>query len=313
MNERRKVLIGIGSYRRPEGLRKLLTSLANQKCLEDVRVEVFVADNDAELSDGLSVCKEMAATFPWPLTAELVKERGISAVRNSVLERARKRGVDFVAMLDDDEAASPDWLHELLATQRGTGAGAVAGPRSFNFERLPSIAVATSGLFSRSDFPAGAIGSIESTSNVLLSTQVLESIGWPSFDQQFGLTGGGDKEYFVRLRKSGVRFAWAPAARAVEDVPVARATPAWVIRRAFRVGNCDVRIAFLHGGATAVAGSLGKAATILLAAPLCVPLMLMPSRRLWIIAKWSRSAGKIAALFGQRYREYAVTSRVRSR
>lgn len=305
MNERQKVLIGIGSFRRPEGLKKLLASLANQKCVEDVSVEVFVADNDTELSEALSTCKEMATTFPWPLTAELVKERGISAVRNSILDRARKGGADFVAMLDDDETASPGWLHELLKTQRGTGAGAVAGPRSFNFESPPSIAVATSGLFSRPDLPAGAIGSIDSTSNVLLSMRALETIDWPSFDQQFGLTGGGDKEYFVRLRKSGVRFAWAPAASAIEDVPSARATADWVIRRAYRAGNCDVRIALLHGGATAIAGSLGKAAAVLSVAPLCFPLLLVPSRRLWIIAKWSRSAGKIAALFGHRYREYA--------
>jgi hypothetical protein len=65
-----------------------------------------------------------------------------------------------------------------------------------------------------------------------------------------------------------------------------------------------MRIIRLHGGNGAVLASLGKALFLLGSAPLGLPLLAIPSRRMWLMRKWSRSAGKLAALMGSQYSEY---------
>jgi glycosyltransferase involved in cell wall biosynthesis len=300
-----KVLIGVPSHRRPDGLRRLLRSLEAQEGLDGTDVEVFVADNDATGGEAITVCKELAPDFRWPLTCELVEERGISAARNAILDQARQKRADFVGMIDDDEVAEPNWLRELLMMQEGTGADVVGGPVVSIFEREPSATVRELNYLTRPARKPGPIAMIDGTGNVLISCASLSRIGWPSFDAAFGVTGGGDKEYFTRLRKSRLRFAWAPKAIAQEYVPASRANARWVLRRAFRVGNSDFRITRLHGTPADSLISFGKALFLLGTGPICLPVLLVPTRRLWLMAKWSRAAGKVAALFGSHYREYA--------
>jgi glycosyltransferase involved in cell wall biosynthesis len=299
------LLIGIPSFRRPDGLRKLLHSLQGQKNVDALQVELFVADNDSVVSEARVVCAELAPTYRWPLACGIVERRGISAARNAILDQARARGADLLAMLDDDEIAAPDWLHEIVAAQERLAADVVGGPLYFDFDEEPSRAVRNSGLFETPDRPEGILPMIDATNNVLFSCAALSRAGWPSFDDSFGLTGGGDREFFTRLRKRGLRFAWSPLAVARETVPKTRSRPSWVLRRAFRVGNGDMRIVRMHYGLGGSAISLGKAAILLGSAPLCSVLLLSPSRRLWLMGKWSRSLGKIAAMFNRHYHEYA--------
>ena len=304
-----KLLIGIPSCRRPEGLRRLLESLTAQRGVDRHDVEVFVADNDAVGREAMAVCESLEEGFRWPLACGVVEEPGISAARNAILDQARARGVDFVAMIDDDEEAEPDWLCELLEMQRTTGADVVGGPVEYELEESASAAVRECDEYRPPAWPAGSVPTIYATGNVLLSCAALDRHGWPEFNRAFGITGGGDKEYFTRLAKRAASFAWAPAARAREHVPAQRANLTWLLRRSYRVGNSDMRITRLHGGTGAVLGSLGKALVLLGSAPIALPVLLLPSRRLWLMRKWSRSAGKLAALMGHRYQEYADRSR----
>jgi glycosyltransferase involved in cell wall biosynthesis len=301
----KSILIGIPSFRRPGGLRNLLASLESQEHVETEHIQVFVADNDSRGRDAKQVCEDRACGFRWPLECEIVSERGISAARNAILDRALKHGSDFVAMLDDDEIAGPTWLREMLRTQNHFAADVVGGPVYFHFDEEPSRAVRACGLFGTPFLPEGVVPMIDATNNVLLSCVALESAEWPRFDDAFGLTGGGDREFFTRLRKRGFRFAWSPRAVVTETVPATRSRPSWVLRRAFRIGNGDMRIAQMHAGIRGTAVSLGKAVILILASPVCWPILFLPSRRLWIVGKWSRSVGKIAALLGRQYREYA--------
>jgi len=301
-----KILIGIPSYCRPQGLRRLLSTLAAQQGIASCDVEVFVADNDARQRQAAAACKQIAPEFRFPLACEVVEERGISAARNAILDRARECGADYVAMIDDDEVAEPNWLSKLLAMQKQTGAHVVGGPVESLFETEPPTALRQAIYFNRPKRAPGAVSMIDGTGNVLLSCVALSDRGWPNFDLAFGLTGGGDKEFFTRLRKAGFTFAWAPSAITQELVPPSRSNAGWVLRRAFRIGNSDQRITELHDGPKGAVISLGKAVAVLVSAPLCVPILLIPNRRLWLMTKWSRAAGKITALVGGHYHEYSI-------
>lgn len=300
-----KVLVGIPSHRRPEGLRAALASVAAQDGVDDFEIEVFVADNDAIRREACGVCNEVAPDFRWPLKCEIVEERGISAARNAILERARNRDAEFVAMIDDDEVADQSWLSQLLAMQRQTGADVVGGPVESIFAANQTAEYADLSYFNSAPHRPGRIECLDATNNVLISCSALSLIAWPQFDPEFGLTGGEDKEFFTRVGTRGLSFGWAPAAIVKEHVPASRSRSRWVLRRAFRIGNNDIRITRLHGSTAHLLGSVSKAVVVLGAAPLCLPLLLFPKRRIWIMAKWARAAGKIAALTGVRSSDYA--------
>jgi glycosyltransferase involved in cell wall biosynthesis len=287
-------------------LRKLLNSLAAQQGADHVAAAVFVADNDPEQHQAHDLAVALAPAFRWPLTSEVVEEPGISAARNAILDQAREASVNFIAMLDDDEVAEPNWLIELLDCQRRYDADVVGGPVDFDFEAQPSTSIRNCGIFDVPSWKEGLVPLLYASGNLLINARTLHSTGWSRFDRSFGLTGGEDGEFLRRLHKEGARFAWAPAAVARESVSELRVSRDWVLRRSLRKGNINMRIEQLHGGRLGAAISLSKAIVLLGSAPVSFLLLAVPSRRLWILGKWSQSVGKFAALLGHSYGAYGV-------
>ena len=150
---------------------------------------------------------------------------------------------------------------------------------------------------------------IEGSGNILFRRACLEDLPKPYFDPGFALTGGEDRDFFVRLRARGRRFAWADDAIAYAYVPASRTSLDWILSRAYRVGNSDMRVFLKHPyGALALAHEIIKIVGALLLFPfLLVILGLNPNRRAEPLCKLFRGTGKIAAIFGRHYNEYAVT------
>jgi succinoglycan biosynthesis protein ExoM len=302
------VLIGIPSFRRPEGLRKLLLSLSQQAGLTCYSVTVYVADNDPEFHQAFDLVEQLTSRFRWPLISEVVEAPGISAARNAILEKAQLFDVDFLAMIDDDEVADTNWLAELLASQIRHDADVVGGPVEFDFDEPPSVSISKCGIFDVPSWPEGLIGTLYASGNLLLRTDVMKRADWPRFKCSFGFTGGEDGEFLRRMKKSNARFAWTPTAIAREKVPVTRACRSWVLSRSFRKGNINMRIEQLHGGRVGSAISLSKAVIWLGSAPISAFLLAVPSRRVWIAGKWFQSLGKFSAVFGRSYAVYGKAS-----
>src|SRR5205823_6090125 len=113
-------------FARAEGLIRLLGSIASLELEPSGQVleKVVVVDNDAAGS-ARSVLESLNA-YPWDLDYAVEPRRGVPFARNTAVARAE--GTDFVAFIDDDEWAEPEWLAELLHVQSRTGADVVAGP-----------------------------------------------------------------------------------------------------------------------------------------------------------------------------------------
>ncbi|QLC22455.1 glycosyltransferase [Parasphingopyxis sp. CP4] len=301
-----KIVVGIPTFRRPELLEALLRSLEKQERLDGIDVDILVADNDGEDRHGVLVCERLAPDFVWPLSHIIVDARGLTAVRNAILQSAEGSSADYLAMVDDDERAEPQWLRELLDQAQNLDADIVGGPVLYEYERPPESSMLVSGAFPDKHQESGKVRMIEATGNVLISLDALKSVGFPKFDPKFGLTGGEDKEFFTRLRHLGLTFAWADNAIAHEHVPPERTTLGWVMRRAFRTGNCDYRITRLHDGNRATVVSLLKALAVLLTMPLLALLLIVPNLRIWLLRRWSRAMGKICGAIGGSYEEYSL-------
>ena len=296
------VLVGIPTHRRPELLRQCLDSIAAQAGdLPPVRV--FVADNDFKGREGVGVVDQIADAYRFPIAGTVVPEPGISAVRNAILDEARRGGDAFIAMIDDDETASPEWLAELLKVQAEYGADIVGGPSIRESPAEAPMWLHNPEAFGTVQKPTGLVESANSTSNVLLSCPALDRLGWQKFDMSYGLSGGSDKEYFLRLGSSGASFAWANDSKVHEPIPLSRCTLKYVLRRSFRNGGINRRLHRKYG--YAAAPDQLWALKSLFASPLLVILAIHPRFRLKALRRIAHAAGMLGEDLGISYFEYA--------
>jgi GT2 family glycosyltransferase len=302
------VVIAIPTFRRPQSLTRLLEAVARLDT--DAAVVVVVADNDSGGHQGLDVCQAVrAAGYRWPLDAFVAPERGIAQVRNALVERALGHACDFVAMLDDDEWPEPGWLDAFLRVQRDTGAEALHGAILRDFEHGPGRWARNCEGIAPMRGSTGRVAMIEGSGNIIVSRACFEGIAGPCFDPAFALSGGEDRDFFERLRRQGRRFAWCDEAVVHAWVPASRANLKWALSRAYRVGNSDMRVFLKYPSPFAVRlREMAKIAGALLLFPiLFVGLGFVTNRAVDALRKLFRAAGKIAALRGRYYDEYAVT------
>lgn len=300
-----RILIAIPTYRRPDGLRRLLTEIAAMKTAHDIHI--LAADNEGEGGVGSAVIRELAGGYRFPLTVIPVPEKGLTNVRNALVRHARQSGsYDYIAMIDDDEWPSASWIDDLVAMQRRTGAGIVGGPNLPVFAPGAPAWAEHCPLFRSDDMPDGVVDIVWGTCNLLLHKSVFGHSDSNLFDPAFNQSGGEDVDAFMRLRKSGHRFAWSRSALVWEDVPLSRTTLAWVTRRAFRIGNSNMLVQLRwkygrHGRLLALPSTL---AAIGLNSALLLAFSLVPERRLTYYCRLLRSLGKLAYLTGLRSFEY---------
>lgn len=294
------ILIGIATHKR-HGL--LLQCLRSLEALTDIpAVEVFVADNDPVNHEGFDLV-EAIKEYRFPISAEVVAEPGISAVRNAILRKASDSGCHYLAMIDDDETAEPQWLSSLLEMAKEVQADVVGGPVFPSFFGPVSKAIRNG--FWINDCPSGVCEPIYGTGNCLISTRFLYETDWPGFDPEYGLTGGGDREWFTRLAYLGAGFAWSAEAVCHETIPPERRTTRWLLRRQFRIGVDDIRISRCNEP-WRLPGVIADAAKVTFLAPVYLLASIPPSKRYGRLGRVARAFGTWSALFGRHYREYAI-------
>jgi glycosyltransferase involved in cell wall biosynthesis len=302
-----KVAVAIPTFRRPRGLERLLAALA--KLETSAEVEIVVADNDGERHEGADLCRTLAPSYRWPLTAIVATERGIAQARNALAEHCLSySNADFIAMLDDDEWPSVQWLDAFLRVQKETQADALRGTILREFESVPGTWAASLQGIAPVRARSGLIDMIDGAGNVLIACRCFEGLAKPYFDPAFALTGGEDRDFFTRLRQAGRHFAWADDAVCTEFVPASRANLDWALKRAYRIGNSDMRVFLKYAPALSarIRESVKIAGAILLYPVLQLALAPIPTRRAEPLCKLYRAWGKIAAVFGRYYNEYAA-------
>lgn len=299
-----EIVVAIPTFKRPVALARLLAALESLET--DHALIVVVADNDADGRGGYDLCRSLCAHYRWPLDPVIAEDRGIAQVRNVLVRRALSYpDARFVAMIDDDEWPSPEWLTQLLCVQAETGADVVEG--SILFQGGQGEA---SGFDGVSDIrrPTGLVPMLEGAGNILITRECLERLGSPWFDPAFALTGGEDRDFFERVKASGGCFAWADEGLAYTQVPERRHSLSWLLRRAYGIGNSEMHI-FLKYRPTVAArlGEYAKVAAALVVAPLAgIVLALSPVRAADAWRRFFRNAGKLTALMGVRCQPYAV-------
>jgi succinoglycan biosynthesis protein ExoM len=300
------VFICVPTFRRPDGLRKLLTHL--EQLTYSGMIEIVVVDNDAEIGAGAAVVNEISPAFRFPLTCIIEPRRGQTYAYNRAFLTACRAtpAPDYVAVLDDDEYPSPNWLAELTKVVRRYDADIVGGP-VFPIFDAPEHWLARSSLYEPARYKTGPVSMIYGAGNMLLRRSMLEEYLDEPFDHAFAFTGGSDCDFFWRCRKDGRSFAWADDSHVFETTPRSRTTVGYLLRRKFRTGAEATRIdRKLAGKIDGVVRRWCKALGLIGTGALTLPITALGGRGAMMRSlMWTaRGAGRIAAEFGFIYEEY---------
>ncbi|WP_171131771.1 MULTISPECIES: glycosyltransferase [unclassified Ruegeria] len=229
--------IGICTFKRPQGLQRLLRSLPLGLIGVEPEPIVFVVDNDGSDPSVSAVVARVSAETSLDLRIFVEKSPGISAARNRCIEEAQEAGCTSLAMLDDDEWPSEGWLKALVETQRDTGACVVGGIVHPVFPKQNDKLNKYSHFWAVAPQKRSGRDFVHATSNFIIDLAQIADVKAPYFDDAYGLTGGGDLVFFSRLFGLGKRMHWEEHALAFEEIPEKRANWKWMRKRRFRVGN----------------------------------------------------------------------------
>ncbi|MFU8864485.1 MAG: glycosyltransferase family 2 protein [Rhodobacterales bacterium] len=294
-----KVAVGMCTFRR-SSLMQTLESLAVQTGLEDVECCVIIADND-ETKSARHLVEKAQIDHPMQLHYVHAPAFNISVARNALLETAQSLNADFLAMIDDDETATPDWLRQLLDEIESAKVDVVVG-------KITAIYRPDTAVWLQKARPHDTEPVIQRDGRILngycgnvmlrLSSPFLQG---HRFNPDLGLTGGEDDLFFRSMVRAGGTIGYAPDAVVLEEVPEARERLQYLLLRKFRAGQTHGLITQPDRGGMRGVVHLTKAAskaTVLLAwAGLNV---FRPERRMTALLRASLHAGVCSHLLGKK-------------
>jgi len=293
------VSICIATYRRPDGLSRLLDSLERLKLPIGIRIETIVVDNDREESAS-SIVRSRAGSLE-PIRYLVEPRRNIALARNRALSEASG---EWVAFIDDDEVAEENWITEYLEHIERRPCDGAFGPVLPKLEEVVTPWLDVPTFYTRRRHPTGeTLGAGDLyTSNALIRRRLFDV---RSFDPSYGLTGGEDSELFGCMLRSGARFLWCDEARVVEFVPPERHQLGWLVQRAFRGGFVYTRVARSNAPGDSLKRGL-RAGFLIGALVALAPLAAMGGRRSLanVVLRICTQMGHLWALTGRSYEEY---------
>lgn len=307
------IVVAVLTYRRPEGISKLLDVLTRQvrDPARPYLMTALVIDNDASGS-GWSAIEPFITNGAYTNGAAgekpalkycVEKEPGIPFARNRALDEAPP-GTDLFCFLDDDEWPVDGWLDAMLAVREARQADCIYGPVEPVYPDNPPQYFIRGRVFERKKKRDGQQIGYAASNNVMLDYPLVRSLNL-RFEEKMRFTGGTDYLFFNQAARKGMRIFWADHALVYDIVPASRMTWKWVLQRQYRLGNTFAVSENLHGDAKRRLYRLCYGATrIGLGALLLPAIIVSPYWGLRSLTHILRGAGMVSGILGHSYQEY---------
>jgi glycosyltransferase involved in cell wall biosynthesis len=307
------IAVVIITYKRPDGLRKLLDGLMYQDVAGTPikALNIIVVDNDPAGS-AARVVAEFGDSGLIRLVCLHETRQGIPMARNRGMLHAIGTN-DYFAFIDDDEFPTPTWIRTLVTVAFDEHSDCVLGPVIPVFPEGTPRWISGSRVFEGWSHPDRSPIGKAASNNVLVRCAFIRE-HQITFDERMRVTGGSDYRFFRECVAVGMVIHWSSEAKVFEDIPRSRIQWRWMAQRQIRLGNTFAvdarlsrrlpRIARLYavGVARAVIGFLGLATFA-------------------VSSRWGSSAamhflrgiGIVSGLHGYRHDEYGTSRLDRER
>lgn len=229
------ITVVVCTRNRADRLGVALGSLAHLQTDARFSYEVLVVDNGST-DNTPAVVERIASTFPVTLRRVLEERPGVASARNRGVAEAFG---EWIAFFDDDQAADPRWLAELLALAGRKGVRCVGGqvrlklPPGVNRDLSPVCRML---LGCSVDMPAERRYTPSCTpgaGNMMVHRTVFAEVG--GFDET--RSRGEDTDLFVRMCNAGIDAWYSPDAPIDHHIPAERLTDDFLLRLSDRMGT----------------------------------------------------------------------------
>ncbi|MEO9827251.1 MAG: glycosyltransferase [Paracoccaceae bacterium] len=301
------VEICVCTHRR-KSLLEALNSLNEDTISADLPVSILVIDND-DAPTAQRTTNEFAQTSELPVRYLHYPGSNISIARNAALVNSHAR---FLAFLDDDETAGPNWLFELIEKISETSASVVIGPVKSLYDSNAAQWIRT--LDTHSTYPVFVDGVIQTgySCNVIVDRQsaALEGL---EFDLSLGRSGGEDTAFFANAFSRGALIEYAPNAVVYEKVLAERAQFSWLAKRRFRMGQTHGKIIRKSTGTIQqIRSFLTAMSKVAYCATIAIIAAFLPAKRNQACLRGALHAGTASAFLGVRHIELYKTKTART-
>ena len=246
------IVVGVPTCRRPKMLARCLASLATQ-IADNFDLVIVVASNGPDAEPSRAAVERFETWSPFPVEYLHDPVQSIARARNAILDAARRTAAQWVAFVDDDAVADPDWLTNLMAPQylhvsvlMGGNLYLYPTPRPF---------------WAPSDEVKGYEGQRYKTAytgNVRFSAALVHA--GLRFNERLGLMGGEDNEFFAAAHVRGFEIRRTLRAVTREVAHPERLTYRALVYRSYWCAASDIRRLSIARGRAGAA--LRKAHTI---------------------------------------------------
>jgi glycosyltransferase involved in cell wall biosynthesis len=220
-----------------------LESLAGQTS-DKGRFEVIVVDNNST-----DETQEIAGTFSNKfINFRIVKEidQGLSNARN---RGYREAAGSYVAYIDDDAIAFPDWIHQIICfTVRHPEIQVFGGPYyAFSLVQLPN--------WFPPEYGSSVVGTEERRieigkewldgTNMVFEKDLLQTFG--GFDSSLGMSGqkiayGEETKLLLELSRNNIPVFYVPAMRVRHLITEDKMSLTWLLKSSYASGRCYAQV-----------------------------------------------------------------------
>ena len=221
------ISICICTYHRNSMLERLLNKIKSQETGGLFNFSIVIIDNDPN-GPAREIVNRVKERLGLDVQYDIEPQRSIPAARNRALNLARG---NYLAIIDDDEFPSSDWLITLFKAIQTFDIDGALGPVFPFFEHEPPAWLIKGKFCERPVLRTGTLLEWHQTrtGNVLLKRKVFDENGL-RFDLKWQ-TSGSDRAFFKEAIRLGYRFIAVEEAPVYEIVPPERWKKSYYIRR----------------------------------------------------------------------------------
>lgn len=230
-----RITIGIGTHKRPKMLAKTLESLCSLQIPENCEAQLLMIDNAPE-APATGVFNEYSNRLPFSCFYFQESKKGLVYMRERMLQEAGRLNTDYLACIDDDEIAEPDWLLHHYNTLIKYKADIVSG-RTLRI--LPGNTpkwIIDGGFFNKPSRPTGVKRTTSSNCNVFYNYKKVYIDLGIRYDERLNFIGE-DILFFRQAHEKGARIVWCNESILHEVIPESRVTQRSLLERAFATGT----------------------------------------------------------------------------